>query len=45
MRDLILQQAPSCQYDTSVGILNPLVAPDATIKQAAQIAADRGGTE
>lgn len=45
MRDLILQQAPPHQYGTLVSILNPLVASEAVIQQAAQLVADLGETE
>ena len=45
MRDLILQQAPPHQYGTLVSILNPLVASEAIIQQAAQLVTDLGETE
>ena len=45
MRDLILQQAPSHLYGTMVSILNPLVASEAVVQQAAQLVADLGETE
>ena len=45
MRDLILQQAPSHLYGTSVSILNPLVASELVVQQAAQLMADLGETE
>ena len=45
MRDLILQQAPSHLYGTLVSILNPLVASEAVVQQAAQLVADLGETE
>ena len=45
MRDLILQQAPSHLYGTLVSILNPLVASEAVVQQAAQLVADPGETE
>ena len=45
MRDLILQQAPPHQYGTLVSILNPLVASEAIIQQAAQLVADQRETE
>ena len=45
MRDLILQQAPPHQYGILVSILNPLVASEAIIQQAAQLVADLGETE
>ena len=45
MRDQILQQAPSHMYGTLVAILNPLVASEAVVQQAAQIVADLGETE
>ena len=35
MRDLILKQAPSHLYGTIVSILNPLVASEAVVQQAA----------
>ena len=44
MRDLILQQAPPHQYGTLVSILNPLVASETIIQQAAQLVADLGET-
>ncbi|XP_021238701.1 uncharacterized protein LOC110391220 [Numida meleagris] len=45
MRDLILQQAPSHHYGTLLSILNPLVASEAIVQQAAQLVADLGETE
>ena len=45
MRDLILQQAPPHQYGTLVSRLNPLVASEAIIQQAAQLVADLAETE
>ena len=45
MRDLILQQAPSRLYGTLVSTLNPLVASEAVVQQAAQLVADLGETE
>ena len=45
MRDLILQQAPPHLYGTLVSILNPLVASEAVVQQAAQLVADLGETE
>ena len=45
MRDLILQQAPSHLYGTLVSILNPLVASEAVVQQAAQLVADLGETD
>ena len=45
MRDLILQQAPPHLYGTLVSILNPLVASEAVVQQAAQLVADPGETE
>ena len=45
MRDLILQQAPPHQYGTLVSTVNPLVASEAIIQQAAQLVADLGETE
>ena len=45
MRDLILQQAPSHLYGTLVSILNPLVASEVVVQQAAQLVADWGETE
>ena len=45
MRDLILQQAPSHMYGTLVSILNPLVASEAAVQQAAQLVADLGETK
>ena len=44
MRDLILQQAPPHLYGTLVSILNPLVASEAVVQQAAQLVADLGET-
>lgn len=35
MRDLVLQQDPPYQYGTLVSLLNPLVASEAIIQQAA----------
>jgi len=45
MRDLILQQAPSHLYGTSVRILNPLVASESVVQQAAQHVVDLEDTE
>lgn len=45
MRDLILQQAPFHLYDALVSILNPLVASEAAVQQAAQLVVDLGETE
>ena len=45
MRDLILQQAPFHLYDALVSILNPLVASEAAVQQAAQLVADLEETE
>ena len=45
MRDLILQQAPSHLYGTLFSMLNPLVASEAVVQQAAQLVADLGETE
>ena len=45
MRDLILQQAPSHLYGPLVSILNPLVASEAVVQQAAQLVANLGETE
>jgi len=45
MRDLILQQALPHLYGTLVSILNPLVASEAVVQQAAQLVADLGETE
>ncbi len=42
MRDLILQQDPPHQYGTLVSILNPLVASEAIIQQAAHLVVDLG---
>ena len=44
MRDFILQQVPPHQYGTLVSKLNPLVALEAIIQQAAQLVADLGKT-
>ena len=44
-RDLILQQAPPHLYWTLVSMLNPLVASEAVVQQAAQLVADLGETE
>ena len=45
IRDLILQQALPQLYGTLVSILNPLVASEAVVQQAAQLVADLGETE
>ena len=45
IRDLILRQAPSHLYGTMVSMLNPLVASEAVVQQAAQLVADLGETE
>jgi len=45
MRDLILKQVPPQQYGTLVPILNPLVASEVMIQQAAQLVADLMETE
>jgi len=44
MSDLILQQAPSHLYGTLVSILNPLVALESVVQQAAQLVANLGET-
>ena len=45
MKDLILQQAPSHLYGTSVSILHPLVALEVVVQQASQLVAELGETE
>jgi len=45
MRDLILQKAPPHHYGGLAVFLNPLVASEAIIQQAAQLVADLGETE
>lgn len=44
MRNLVLQEAPLHQYGTLVPILNPSVASEAIIQQAAQLVSSLGET-
>ena len=45
MKDLILQQVPPRLYGTLVSLLNPLVASEAVVQQAAQLVSDLGETD